>query len=156
MTRTAFHIVAVLFLLLIGFLTPLRSQSSKKYWVYFIDKGPTLRATGALTLNTVAYRTALEVVHPKALARRAKVLLPEALLNVDDLPVNESYLTHIQKLGGVLVHTSRWMNAASVHLTPDQVAGVSKLPFVKAVKPVVILHGKSESGQLIKVQTSLR
>lgn len=155
MTRTAFHIIAVIVLLSTGFLAPVQSQPSKKYWVYFKDKGSTLPASGSLARNTAAYQMALQDIHPKALARRAKVLPSDAIVGADDLPVYEPYLIHVQKLGGVLVHTSRWMNAASFRLTTDQVTVISKIPFVKAVNPVVILHGKLESGQVNEEHTSL-
>lgn len=52
---------------------------------------------------------------PRALSRRAKQQLEIRPL---DLPVNPSYLDQIQALGGKIIHTSRWLNAALVQ-TPN-------------------------------------
>ncbi|MBI3766854.1 MAG: S8 family peptidase [Ignavibacteriales bacterium] len=156
MKRMVLHVLAMIILLLVGFNNPLRSQSSNKYWVYFTDKGAALPTNRALARNSSAYQIALRDVNPRALARRAKVLPQDALLDVDDLPVYEPYLVHVQKVGGTLVHRSRWLNAVSFRLTPDQVAVVSKFLFVKSVKPVMVFRGRTEGGHVDEQHSSLQ
>src|SRR2546425_7215480 len=114
-------------------------QSSKKYWVYFIDKGPAFDATP---------QTAMEYVNPRALHRRAKVLPAGSLIDDQDLPLWRPYLQTVQGLGGFLVHESRWLNAASFSLTPGMIGAVSHLGFVKSVEPVVAYRRRSRlAGQ---------
>jgi len=121
--------------LLVSLSSASRPQSSKKYWVYFTDKGPALHATR---------EKAPEYVNPRALRRRAKVLPAGSLIDDQDLPLSKPYLQSVQELGGFLVHESRWLNAASFFLTPGIIGAVSRLGFVKSVEPVVAYRRRKQ------------
>lgn len=136
--------IITLILLLIAFPASSSSQSKAKYWVYFIDKGPMLPASGTLSKSSYAYTQALQYVQSRAIARRAKVLSPNSLIDAGDLPLNEPYIRRVQVLGGVLSQKIRWMNAASFVLTPEQVKTVARLPFVTKVEKVVVLSRRDE------------
>src|SRR6266478_2930554 len=113
----------------------------QKYWVYFLDKGASVPSAGPLALNAALFRRAESQLSPAALARRSKVLPREAVVEADDLPVDQGYLGIISRTGGIVVHTSRWFNAASTLLTSDQVPLIVRLPFVREVVPVHVFRG---------------
>lgn len=125
-------------------LVPARSdaQPAKKYWVYFRDKGPSSPARGVLPKGSAVYERALGEIDSAALARRAAVLAPDALVDAADLPLYEPYLRQTEFLSGRLVHSSRWLNAASFFLGDDLVARIRALAFVEGVEPVVTIVGK--------------
>lgn len=120
----------------------LHAQSPKKYWVWFTDKGNGIPASGTLSKSVKAYQTALEILSPKSLQRRAKVLPLESLIDAADVPVFQSYIKQIERAGGVLHQQSRWFNAASFTLTTNQIETVYQFSFVKEITPVVVLKGK--------------
>lgn len=87
------------------------------YWVTFKDK-----ANSPYQLDQPqAFLSA------KALARRAKY---QIAVTEDDLPVNPQYLQEIQKLGGQIHLSSRWLNAATVLATPTSMQQIEALNFV--------------------------
>jgi hypothetical protein len=128
-------------LLILSFLLPFflqaSSQAQKKYWVYFIDKGPSISLPSASD-------PALSHLTPRALNRRSKVLPPGMLVDIQDMPLSRSYLEAIRNAGGLLANESRWLNAASFYLAPELVDPVSRLPFVKRVSPVASLRARTE------------
>ncbi len=105
------------------------AQPTKKYWIYFKDKKE-------------SYQQESKHIQPRAYNRRAKVLPPDKIMDVADMPLYEPYVKQIQQIGGILAVQSRWLNAASYYLTLDQVDAVSQLNFVEKIKPVVIFRGK--------------
>ncbi len=115
-------------------------QTAKKYWVFFVDKGPLTPASGALAKHNPLYTQALASIHPRALERRAKVRPPDALVDAADLPVYSAYVNAVAAIGGVLQQQVKWVNAATFLLTPDQVTSVNNLSFVQKVEPVAIVH----------------
>jgi subtilisin family serine protease len=117
------------------------SQSAKKYWVYFVDKGPSVPSSGVLSKTTSAYAQALHTISPRALVRRAKVLPPDALVDAADSPLYQPYLEKIATSGAVLQQQSKWMNAASYRLTPEQRSIIQQYAFVKSTVPVVVFSG---------------
>ncbi len=118
------------------------AQEAKKYWIYFKDKGPLLPSKGNLVKHTAAYEQALSIVQPRALARRAKVLPQDRLLDAGDLPLYQPYLHSITAAGGKLQQQSRWMNAASFLFTPDQLTKALQFSFVSKAAPVVVFRKK--------------
>lgn len=126
------------------------AQVSKKYWVYFSDKGPSVPSSGALSKTSSLYRQALTVVQPRALARRAKALSPNSLVDASDLPLYQGYLEQVKSVGARLQQQSRWLNAASYLLTPDQVATVAQLTCVRKVEPVGIIYGHGAPENLVR------
>jgi len=133
---------ALLVVLAIAAYLPAQSQGVKKYWVYFADKGPSIPSAGSLAKATASIRPATAYLSPRAIARRMKVLPPERLLEAEDLPLHSPYITAVSSTGGEFCRRSKWLNAASFLLTPDQRAAVQRLPFVNRVVPVVAFVGK--------------
>jgi len=125
----------------------LHAQFPKKYWVYFRDKGLQHSPGAALSKKSPEYIKILTYITSRALERRAKVLLLDALIDIGDLPLYQPYLNQVQSAGAVLQRQSRWLNAASVIATPDQLATIAHLPFVLRVAPVVILRRKNRNDQ---------
>ncbi|MDI6779837.1 MAG: S8 family peptidase [Bacteroidota bacterium] len=119
-----------------------QGQGSKKYWVYFKDKGLPTSQSGILLKGTDLYNKAMAQLTQKAIERRAKVLSPDQLVGAQDLPLNQSYIAAIQNIGGVLHQQVRWMNAASFSLTGELVIQIRSFPFVDFVTPVVRLVRK--------------
>jgi serine protease AprX len=129
--------VTLIFLFLLPFGFNASSQVQKKYWIYFIDKGPSVPAPSSS-------EPALNHLTPRALKRRGKVLPPGRLVDLQDLPLCGEYLQAVRDAGGVLANQSRWLNAASFYLTSDLVDPVSRFPFVTRVEPVVAFRARKE------------
>lgn len=137
-------ILSTLFLATIAYprSSPGTGQSLRKVWVFFTDKGPGIHLSGASsalskgTAASAAYEEALRFLTSRALKRRAKVLPADALVEEADLAVSPTYLEQIRPVAGAPVNLSRWANAASYLLTPDQVSRLRSVPFVSGVSPV--------------------
>lgn len=138
-TRTIFPFFIAVLLVLTA--PSLWAQSTKKYWVYFTDKGKSshLPKTSADIVDKVK-----DFVGARALARRAKVLSPSQLVDESDLPVAEEYLVAVENAGGILQQKSRWLNAASFFLNEEQRSRVAQFPFVRTIAPVVVVKGRTE------------
>ncbi|MFI5253165.1 MAG: S8 family serine peptidase [Bacteroidota bacterium] len=130
------YLEIALFILIVCSSRSTIAQTRSNYWVYFSDKGPTAPLQGALMNYSHSYEDVLSFVHPRALARRAKVLPPDQLVDYSDISVSQDYIDKVNEFGGILRVKSRWLNAASFLLTPGEVAAVSKLPMVIKVTPV--------------------
>ncbi len=106
----------------------LRSTSSDErhlIWVYLADKGTdVLRKTAAPSL----------LVSGRSLERRKNVLPPDRLVDQTDVPVEAAYIRDIAATGAEIRLRSRWLNAASVLATPEQVAHIAALPFVREME----------------------
>ena len=117
---------------------------SVKYWVYFKDKGNHVLNSGNYITGKEETKRFFDYIHPRALARRAKIAHKGNLLDEADRPVHEFYLNSIAKIGGTPVQKSRWFNAASFILTPALRKKVISLPFVSRVEPVKVFSGKDK------------
>jgi serine protease AprX len=122
-----------------------QETSSQKYWIYFTDKGLESVGVRSLAKGSQLYEVAEGLLSEKALWRRGKVLKQESLIDLDDVPVYEPYLGELRKLGITPHASSRWFNAVSAYLTPEQRSSVTSLLFVKEVVPVVTLFRERES-----------
>ena len=101
------------------------SDQRQLIWVYLADKGTdVLRKTAEPSM----------LVSERSLQRRRNVLPPDNLVDETDVPVEAGYLREIAATGAKIQHRSRWLNAASVLATPEQVAYIAALPFVREVK----------------------
>jgi len=126
-----------------------QSPPQKKYWVYFRDKGLETTGTHSLQKESQLYSMAKAFVSDRALQRRGKVLARENLIDVSDLPVYQPYVDELAKRGITAHVSSRWLNALSVYLTPEQIGSIASLPFVKEVIPVVTLHRDKERVEAV-------
>ena len=97
-----------------------------KVWIYFTDK----EVFGESDYKrAVQERTAQ--FPQRALARKQKV--KHEPVDFYDLPVSQNYLRQIESQGAKLAHPSRWLNAASFYVRPEQIEQIASLPFVKNV-----------------------
>jgi serine protease AprX len=108
-------------------------------WISFTDKGMTRKIPP------------LDIVSPRSLERRRAVLPADRLLDVTDLPVDETYVRMISEQGVALRQRSKWLNAVSATATSGQIAAVANLPFVSEIELVYRLpraaagHGQENS-----------
>lgn len=105
-------------------------------WVFFRDKGITsAKITSTLEMTAEKWPS-------RSLQRRER---NGCGFDLSDLPVSPDYLTRISAQGISIRQISRWLNAASVLVSPTQRELLGKLPYVQAVKPVRSL-GTGETG----------
>ncbi len=128
-------------------LTALLGQAQPKYWILLDAKNP----TDAPALS------------PAALERRRvqKLTLDDA-----DRPVSAQYLSQLRAVGVRPVRQSRWLNAVSAQLTPEQHEQVVKLPFVEsvvAIDPAIVItslngpgHAKDLAPKLAPVMSQIQ
>ena len=102
-------------------------SGSDRLWVFFEDKGLD-RAGEELAIER--FRRELSA---RARWRRAKAGFD---VNANDLPVALTYIEQVHAKGADVVTVSRWMNAVSVRVDESTVASISRLPFVREVRPV--------------------
>lgn len=95
------------------------------HWIYFTDKA-------GVDFNPFDH------FDPLAIERRLHNGLP--LVDSLDLPVREDYVAQVKALCDSLDGVSRWLNAAVVYATGDQLRSVALLPFVRHVEPVMQLQ----------------
>ena len=114
---------ALLFLLAAPFAAAQSPDAPPKYWVFFADRPVADAATPEPS------RVSARAADRRAL--RGSIDRPQL-----DAPVPESYQRALQALGIEPIHASRWFNAVSARLSPDEVRRVEALPFVRRVQPV--------------------
>ncbi|MGB7062028.1 MAG: S8 family serine peptidase [Candidatus Zixiibacteriota bacterium] len=112
-------------------LTKLEPQEKVKVWVFFTDKG---------FVDVESYRSAVtqaeNTLTSRAARRRAKVM-KQSLVDFRDLPVNQAYIDRIMDFEAQFRHRSRWLNAASFEIPVSELDEISKLSFVRSIKPVL-------------------
>ncbi|GAB2942657.1 hypothetical protein GCM10027048_04110 [Hymenobacter coalescens] len=89
-----------------------------KYWVFLRDKH-------GVRFDAAAYFS------PEAQARRRRQHLPAA--DTTDFPLRADYLRQVQAAVDSVTGSSRWFNAVACWATPAQIAGLRRLPAVRAV-----------------------
>lgn len=109
-------------------LTAELSVAGEKTWVFFTDKG---------SADATAFKRAATNLLPRARARRAKVFPLSALVDITDLPVRPEYVRALQQQGLQVHVQSRWFNAVSVSGETQQLAAISRMPFVREQRPVL-------------------
>lgn len=112
MKKTLLHVLLV-------FLS-LSATAQQKYWVFFNDK-----AEGAAP-----------AVSQATLDARKAMGLP--LWQYSDLPVSRIYLARLAQLvpDRQVQTTSRWLNAVTIRLSPEELSRLSEVPFVQEIQPV--------------------
>ncbi len=108
------------FLLSLAFLTSLLSQAqSDKYVIYFSDKNGSPYSISSPS----AFLTA------RAIQRRANQNIP---IQLDDLPVNQTYINQVEAIGVTILNRSKWFNAVSIQTADtNKVNAIKALPFVQ-------------------------
>jgi serine protease AprX len=113
---------------LIAALTTLPEGHPVAAWVYFVDKGP---AALSKSINPE------ELVTDRSIRRRMKSLPVNALVDETDRPVHSGYVTLIAQNASRVRQTSKWLNAASIDATREQLEVIEQLPCVQSVDVVV-------------------
>jgi subtilisin family serine protease len=106
------------------------------WWIYFVDKGLTGYSAMAGALR--GFEASLS--EP---ARERRLRTGSLAIDARDLPVSEDYVEALAAAGAAVRGTSRWLNAASVNVTEAQLATISKMTFVKKIRPVPTYRRKS-------------
>jgi len=98
-------------------------------WLYFTDKPQSLVRSADNVLVT-----------ERALSRRARRGdVGQARARQLDRPVSPDYLQQVRETGATIRRVSRWLNAASVSATPEQLDYLAQLACVCRIEPVRIL-----------------
>jgi serine protease AprX len=106
-----------------------------KYWIIFKDKG-NFKSNDIITPGTDAYNAGISLLSERAIKRRLKVLKDEKLIDFQDIPLNEVYVSGITALGIDIIAKSKWLNGVSANLTESQVKQILKLDYIKGLKIV--------------------
>jgi serine protease AprX len=142
------------FILLITISLYSQEKAETKYWIIFKDKGK-YKYEDKIVKGNEAYNAGLATISDRAIQRRLKVLTEENLIDFGDLPLIESYINDIEKLGIDLIAKSKWLNGVSAYLTLEQVEKVKKLDFVLHLKLVNKLITQSITS-LVPIESSNR
>ena len=95
------------------------ANAQNSYWVFFTDKQNT-------TFDPYQY------FDTKAIERYA--LNGADLYDITNYPVNSEYASAVESASEELIGTSRWLNAAGVMATEEQIAVIRQFPFVAGVQ----------------------
>ena len=93
-------------------------QAQNCYWVMLTDKAGT-------SFDPYSY------FDSKAIERYQ--LNNADLYDISNYPLNQSYVNQINAIADDDFGQSRWFNAVAITATPDQIARIRQLPFVKDV-----------------------
>ena len=97
-------------------------NAQNSYWVFFTDKQNT-------TFDPYQY------FDTKAIERYAQC--GADLYDITNYPVNSEYASAVESASEELIGTSRWLNAAGVMATEEQIAMIRQFPFVAGVQLIV-------------------
>ena len=95
------------------------ASAQNSYWVFFTDKQNT-------TFDPYQY------FDTKAIERYT--LNGADLYDITNYPVNSEYASAVEKASEELIGTSRWLNAAGVMATEEQMAVIQQFPFVAGIQ----------------------
>jgi len=96
-------------------------------WIYFTDKGKPGETPAVIPQD---------IVSPRALQRRARVLPANNLVDETDLPVCVEYSNRVAGIVTCMRQTVKWLNAVSAEATPSQISLLEALPFVREIDMV--------------------
>ncbi len=99
------------------------AQNVSKYWILFKDK-PSLSTHPIVTLSKSALQRR---------SRQGTARLTDDL----DIPVSSGYIQQLRQIGIRIDNSSRWLNAVTAFLSAAELDKVTKLSFVKSVRPVI-------------------
>ena len=119
------------------------SFGQNNYWVFFTDKSNT-------SFDPFTY------FDKKAIDRRIKNNLP--LSDSTDFPLNEFYVSQVERIVTEVTSQSRWFNAVGVYATPLQAEKIAQLSFVKQVEAMELnstLSSVQYNSDLSKRQNDL-
>ncbi|MGA7306954.1 MAG: S8 family peptidase [Rhodothermales bacterium] len=105
-----------------------KEAGDTKYWILFADKDAGLgKGPAAIEPGFVSER---------ALARRK--LRGRQMPKSFDAPVSPAYVETLESMGIEPIVQSRWINGVSAWLSPEELASVEKLSFVRELRAVAV------------------
>ncbi len=105
---------------------------AKPHWVWFADKGI---EPGSIE-ESIALREAEKSLSDRCISRRIKARGIDNIVDYEDIPPPEEYITEILQTGAEIRMISKWLNAVSVSATADELDRIRSLPFVDKISPV--------------------
>jgi len=125
-------------------LSSMPADSLGQVWVFFTDKGFTSRQGFSRRLAETS-----SDITPRALSRRQRRGTVRPLVDFEDLPVHREYIDTLLATPGVqrLRAVSRWLNAASFSMSPGAIQAVARLPYVRNIRRVRLLHRRLPEGR---------
>ena len=121
------------------------AQEAQKTWIFLTDK---LSSAGKTTQAEPGYVSE----HAKERRqRRGSHFLP-----IHDAPISPQYRLALESLGVEIVQESRWLNAVTAFLDPDQRNAVQQLPFVRRLQPVRTLSKQFKPPMPVPVPVAHR
>lgn len=115
------------------FLIYLSTYSQQKYWIYFQDKSDTIRIPSGFS---------------EAAIQRRKSQQQD--WHFSDYPLNYRYIEKIRCYVDSLSYESRWLNAVSAWIHPDNLSRILSYPFVKKVEPVELYQSLLAKKSFVK------
>ncbi|MEO0190594.1 MAG: hypothetical protein ABIL18_06395, partial [candidate division WOR-3 bacterium] len=115
-------------------------------WVFFTDKGITVDNYNKVLLNTK------KTLNHGSLLRRN---LRKGIIDFSDIPVKEEYIEEIQNSGGILLHRSKWLNAASFLINRDNLVKIASYDFVHKIIPVAKYNKISDTEIVLQDTTGI-
>ncbi len=112
-----------------------------KAWVYFTDKGVTAEGYGDAIDAATRQMTR---------AARERRVLRKGVTDYGDIPVYEAYVDEVIAQGGILVSSSKWLNAASFIIARDDIDHIAELDFVHKISKVARFHTPRETESTVE------
>ena len=114
-------------------------------YVYFEDKGP----------NAEQYlNDPLMLVSEKSLERRKKVLPPNKLVDISDVPVYSPYVNQVAARTMKIRHELKWFNCVSLEASKSQVLDIASLDFVSKIDLVERYRKVNDIDEMTAVNTA--
>ncbi|MFN3404640.1 MAG: S8 family serine peptidase [Cytophagaceae bacterium] len=111
------QIFKIQFIFLITFFCVFASKAQDKYFIYFKDKN----------FSPYSIANPHQFLSSRSVDRRIKQNIP---FDYKDLPVSPAYVDSLKDIGVNVLYTSRWMNAALITCSPEQLEEVKQIPIV--------------------------
>ncbi|MCG8331643.1 MAG: S8 family serine peptidase [Chitinophagales bacterium] len=120
---------------------PVKADTFRFYWGEFTDKKG----------SPYSLDRPEEFLSEKAIARRKKYNIP---VSVEDFPPNPAYLAELRAKGANILHTSRWLNAATFTIPGDSLEAVEQLGFLSNVTYMGIqIRGGAKFGRTVDMDS---
>ena len=123
----------------------LSSHEDAVVWIYFRDKGSDAEQRLASVRAAIANgMRSTSIVSDRSLNRRLKTRAPDNAIDLEDLPLNRSYVQAVAGLVNKIRYEVSWFNAVSAEATKQQMEVLRRLPFVRGIELVVRLRKRNE------------
>ncbi len=116
-------------------------QEYIRAWVYFTDKKIKVEDYTKI-INTTKSQMKKETIN-----RRLK---RAGIIDYADIPICEDYIDEVRKQGGILIHRSKWINAASFWIYKNDLDDIAGLDFVYKIVPVATFTMPVETEAAVK------